>query len=124
MITKHIIVHSFVCLFLNNNATRIYTFMPVDYRPFILILYVISLAFCIGLFGIPLVQADETDVPTLDPIIVTGSVHPTRLHRSTQSHTIVDFHDNASFQSNRLSSVLQQVPGIHLYEMGGRGGIS
>lgn len=98
--------------------------MAVNHRSFILILPVMSLALCIGSLGIPLVQADETAVPTLDPIIVTGTAHPTRLHRSTQSHTIVDFHDNASFQSNRLSSVLQQVPGIHLDEMGGRGGIS
>jgi outer membrane cobalamin receptor len=98
--------------------------MPVYPRPFLLILNVFSLALCIGPYGVPLVQADKTAVPTLDPVIVTGSAHPTQLHRSTQSHTIVAHHDYAPLQPNRLSSILQQVPGIHLDEMGSRGGIS
>jgi len=98
--------------------------MPFYHRPFIVILYFFSLALCIGPFEIPLVQADETTIPTLDPILVTGSAHPTRLHRSTQSHTIVDHHDYSPLQPNRLYSILQQVPGVHLDEMGGRGGIS
>lgn len=80
--------------------------------------------FSINSLRIPLVQAGETAIATLDPIIVTGSAHPTRVHRSTQSHTIDDHHDYSPFQPNRLSSILQQVHGIHLDEMGGRGGIS
>ena len=70
------------------------------------------------------VQADEADIYTLDPLIVTGSAHPTRLSRSTQSHTVIDHQNFSQAQPNRLGSLLQQVPGIHLDEMGGRGGIS
>ena len=98
--------------------------MPFSHRPFVIILYFFSLALCIGPFEIPLVQADETTVPTLDPVIVTGSAHTTRLHRSTQSHSIIDQHDYSPLQPNRLSSILQHIPGVHLDEMGGRGGIS
>ncbi len=75
-------------------------------------------------FGIPVVHADDETVPTLDPILVTGSAHPTRLHRTTQSHTVIDMKKLSPLQPNRLSSILPQIPGIHLDEMGGRGGIS
>ena len=71
-----------------------------------------------------LIYADDDAVPTLDPITVTGSAHPTRLQRATQSHTILDAKEYASLQPNRLNSILQNIPGIHLDEMGGRGGIS
>lgn len=69
-------------------------------------------------------MAENTTVLTLDPIIVTGSAYPTRLSRTTQSHTVISHSDSSSVQPNRLTSLLQQVPGIHLDEMGGRGGIS
>jgi len=81
--------------------------MPSYHKLFMGILYFISITLCIDPSGIPLVQADEPAVPTLDPIIGTRSAHPTRLHRSTQSHTIVDHPDYAQLQPNRLSSILQ-----------------
>ena len=98
--------------------------MSLYNRPFILFCFWFFLPLAIHPFGVPVVQADETDILTLDPILVTGSAHPTRLHRSTQSHSIIDHQDYSLLQPNRLSSILQQVPGIHLDEMGGRGGIS
>ncbi len=70
------------------------------------------------------IHADDGAVPTLDPVIVTGSAHPTRLHRATQSHTILNDEEYAPLQPNRLNNILQNIPGIHLDEMGARGGIS
>ena len=93
-------------------------------RPFIVTGYYVFLALGTSLFVLPLAQANETAVPTLDTVLVTGSAHPTRLPRTTQSHTILAHQDVSSLQPNRLPSVLQQIPGIHLDEMGGRGGIS
>ncbi len=98
--------------------------MSLDNSPFIVLLFLFSLVLGIHPFGIPRIQADESAIPTLDPILVTGSAHPTRLHRSTQSHTIVDHTDDSPIHPNRLASILQHVPGLHLDEMGGRGGIS
>jgi outer membrane cobalamin receptor len=98
--------------------------MAFNNKPIIVIVSIVSLALRIVLFSMNLVHAEEVSVPTLDPILVTGSAHPTRLHRRTQSHTILDHKKYSSFQPNRLTSVLQQIPGIHLDEMGSRGGIS
>ena len=90
--------------------------------------YLLSLA----LFGMMLleiknltpIQAEEPSVTTLDPIIVTGTANPTRLSHSTQSLTVIEREQYAPLHPNRLSSVLQQVPGLHIDEMGGRAGIS
>ncbi len=70
------------------------------------------------------IYADDRAIPTLDTVLVTGSAHPTRLQRTTHSHTILNDDEYDSLQPNRLSSILQNIPGIHLDEMGGRGGIS
>ena len=78
----------------------------------------------IGFWCIQLGQAEETTVTTLDPIIVTGSAHLTKLPSSTQSISILERERYTSLQPNRITSILQQVPGIHTDEMGGRGGVS
>ncbi len=78
----------------------------------------------LNLGDISFVHADDSTIPTLDLILVTGSAHPTRLNRTTQSHAVIDQNKLSSLQPNRLSSMLQQIPGVHLDEMGGRGGIS
>ena len=98
--------------------------MPLAHKPFIVLLFGFSLALSTGTIGLPLVQADEPAVSTLDPIVVTGTAHPTRLHRTTQSYSIVEQKDFSDLQPNRPFNILQQVPGIHLDEMGSRGGIS
>ena len=85
-----------------------------------------------ALFGIMLleiwnlnpIQAEEPPVTTLDPIIVTGTANPTRLSHSTQSLTVIEREQYAPLHPNRIPSVLQQVPGLHIDEMGGRAGIS
>jgi vitamin B12 transporter len=71
-----------------------------------------------------LVHAEETAVTMLDPILVTGTANATRLSHSTQSITIIEREQYAQLHPNRLPSVLQQVPGLHIDEMGRRAGIS
>jgi len=98
--------------------------MSLNKRPIILFGVLFCLPLAMNLIDILQVQADETTIYTLDPLIVTGSAHPTQLSRSTQSHTVIDHQNFSPAQPNRLGTLLQQVPGIHLDEMGGRGGIS
>jgi vitamin B12 transporter len=70
------------------------------------------------------VQAQESSVTTLDPIVVTGSAHSTQIRQTTQSVTILKTEELAPLQPNRVTTMLQQVPGLHTDEMGGRSGIS
>ncbi len=70
------------------------------------------------------IHAEEPPVTTLDPIIVTGTANPTRLSHSTQSLTVIEREQYTPLHPNRLPSILQQVPGLHIDEMGGRAGIS
>ncbi len=70
------------------------------------------------------VQAEDSSVTTLDTMIVTGSAQPTQAHQSTQSVTILNAEQFAPLQPNRVSTMLQQVPGLHTDEMSGRSGIS
>ena len=71
-----------------------------------------------------LVRAEEIALSMLDPILVIRTANPTRLPRSTQSITVIEREQYAPLQPNRLSSVLIQDSGLHIDEMGGRGGIS
>ncbi len=93
-------------------------------KPASLIIYFCMVALGVNLGNISFVHADDSTIPTLDPIFVTGSAHPTRLDPTTQSHELIDQNKLSSLQPNRLNSMLQQVPGLHLDEMGSRGGIS
>jgi vitamin B12 transporter len=68
--------------------------------------------------------AGEPEVTTLEPVLVTGTAHPTRLHRVTQSTTVIPEKQFSNLQTNRIAGLLQQVPGIHIDEMGTRGGLS
>lgn len=71
-----------------------------------------------------LVQAEESSVTTLDTMIVTGSAQPTQPHQSTQSITTLNAEQIAPLQPNRVTTILQQVTGLHTDEMSGRSGIS
>jgi len=70
------------------------------------------------------IQAEEPPITTLDPIIVTGTANPTRRSHSTQSLTVLEREQYTPLHPNRLPGILQQVPGLHIDEMGGRAGIS
>lgn len=98
--------------------------MSFFHRPFIVILYFFSLTLAIDRFSMGLVHAEETAVTMLDPVLVTGTAIPTRPSRSTQSLTVIERKQYAPLQPNRIPIVLQQVPGLLVDEMGGRGGIS
>ncbi|MGP0591846.1 TonB-dependent receptor plug domain-containing protein [Nitrospira sp. T9] len=70
------------------------------------------------------VQSEESSVTTLDTMIVTGSAQPTQPHQSTQSISTLNAEQIAPLQPNRVTTILQQVPGLHTDEMSGRSGIS
>jgi outer membrane cobalamin receptor len=93
------------------------------FTPFPGLLIFASMAL-LEMFPLNPVQAQEFSTTTLDPIVVTGSAHSTQLHQSTQSVTILNTEQFAPLQPNRVATMLQQVPGLHTDEMGGRSGIS
>jgi vitamin B12 transporter len=68
--------------------------------------------------------ADHDPIETLDPIVITATVRPTTLSQTPASVTIISREQMAQQQANRLSGLLQQVPGVFVDEMGGRGGLS
>lgn len=69
-------------------------------------------------------EVKEHEVTTLDPVIVTGSSQPISIHQPTQSLTVITSEEITPLRPNRVVNILQHVPGIHLDEMSGRGGIS
>lgn len=97
--------------------------MLTNFPPFPRILLLVASLIVLKIFLIP-VQAQESSVTTLDPIIVTGSAHSTQLHQSTQSVTILQDEQFFPFRPNRVATMLQHIPGLHMDEMGGRSGIS
>lgn len=74
-------------------------------------------------FTVP-THAREPEITTLEPVVVTGTAHPTQLHQVTQSITILEEKQFSSWQPNRAATLLQSIRGIHLDETGTRGGIS
>ncbi len=78
----------------------------------------------LGVSNSKTVKAEEPGISTLDPVIVTGQAHPTQPLHSTQSVSILERQQFETLQPNRLSTIFQQIPGIHIDEMGSRGGIS
>jgi outer membrane cobalamin receptor len=97
--------------------------MPNNFTPFLLLVLFLSNV-VLKMFPLTPVLAQESSVTTLDPIVVTGSAHSTQLHQLTRSVTILNAEQFASEQPNRVATILQQVPGLHINEMGGRSGIS
>ncbi len=78
------------------------------------------------LLGIPAKVNGEksSEVTQLDTIVVSASAIPTVLSRAPNSTTIITRSDIEQQQAHRVSEILQQVEGIHVDEMGGRGGVS
>ena len=68
--------------------------------------------------------AEEPAVTRLDPVVVTASTQPTRLSHTAASVKVITRAQIERQQANRLSEILQQIPGLFIDEMGGRGGIS
>ena len=76
------------------------------------------------LSALPTADARGEDVTTLEPVIVTGTAHPTQLHHVTQSITILEETQFSAWRPNRIATLLQSVPGLYIDEMGTRGSIS
>jgi vitamin B12 transporter len=93
------------------------------FMPFVVLFFVAGLV-VVEIFSLNSVQAQEPAVTTLDPIVVTGSAHSTQLHQSTQSVTVLRAEEFTPLRPNRITTILQQIPGLHTDEMGGRSGIS
>ena len=68
--------------------------------------------------------ATGSEVNTLDPIVVTASPIPMTQKQSPAPITVVRRKNFQYQQNNRLAGILQQVPGLFVDEMGGRGGTS
>ncbi|MDT7042128.1 TonB-dependent receptor plug domain-containing protein [Candidatus Nitronereus thalassa] len=68
--------------------------------------------------------SEKEPIEVLDPIVITATASPTTLSQVPASVTIITREKIVQQQANRLSSILQQVPGIIVDEMGGRGGLS
>ena len=79
----------------------------------------------IGFLSLSTVLAAEHDpVEQLDPIVITATASPTTLSQAPAAVTIISREQIAQQHANRLSTVLQQIPGVFVDEMGGRGGLS
>ena len=79
----------------------------------------------IGVLSLSTVLAAEHDpIEQLDPIVITATASPTTLSQAPAAVTIISREQIAQQHANRLSTVLQQIPGVFVDEMGGRGGLS
>jgi vitamin B12 transporter len=68
--------------------------------------------------------AQQLPIVELDPIVVTASVFPKNYNDTPSVVAIITRDEIERSQANRVSDVLRLVPGLHVDEMGGRGGIS
>jgi iron complex outermembrane receptor protein/vitamin B12 transporter len=69
-------------------------------------------------------SAQQLPIVELEPVVVTASVFPKNYNDTPSVVTIVTRDEIERLQANRVSDVLRLVPGLHVDEMGGRGGIS
>ena len=95
----------------------------------IILVFLIQILFGLYLQS-PLLGADESaatkqpSVTELDPVVVTASAEPTSLTTAPASVTVITREQIEQQQANRLSEVLERVPGLYIDEKGGRGGMS
>ncbi len=68
--------------------------------------------------------AEHDPIDMLDPLVITATAIPTTLSQTPAAVTIINRKQIAQQQANRLSTILQQVSGVFVDEMGGRGGMS
>ncbi|WP_447969248.1 TonB-dependent receptor plug domain-containing protein [Nitrospira sp. M1] len=94
------------------------------HRPFILLFGHILLLIWLFYSAAISYASDEAEITQLDPVIVSASALPTPITRTPASVTVISRSDIAHQQAHRFSEILQQVPGLHVDEMGGRGGIN
>ncbi|MGB0911789.1 MAG: TonB-dependent receptor plug domain-containing protein [Nitrospirales bacterium] len=68
--------------------------------------------------------AEERPVTQLDTIVVSASALHTPLASTPANVTVITQTEIEAQQAQRLSEILQQIAGLHVDEMGGRGGIN
>lgn len=69
-------------------------------------------------------SAQQSPIVELEPVVVTASVFPKSYNDTPSVVTIITRDDIERLQANRVSDMLRLVPGLHVDEMGARGGIS
>ncbi len=69
-------------------------------------------------------RAGRESSVTLDPIVVTGELPPTPLSSTTSHVTVIDRDRIAARQADSVTELLRQVPGLHVDQLGARGGVS
>jgi TonB-dependent Receptor Plug Domain len=60
----------------------------------------------------------------LEPMVVTATVAPTPLGRTTAPVTVISREQIAAQQATSVTELLRQSPGVHIDQAGARGGIS
>lgn len=73
---------------------------------------------------VSLAAGQQVPVVELEPVVVTASALPQRPGKTSANVTLVGKDEIERMQANRVSEVLSQIPGLHVDEMGSRGGIS
>jgi vitamin B12 transporter len=68
--------------------------------------------------------SQQAPVVELEPVVVTASALPQRPEDTSASVTTIGKDEIRRMQANRVAEVLSQIPGLHVDEMGSRGGIS
>src|SRR4029453_10984642 len=71
----------------------------------------------------------ESRVPTekvleMEPVVVTATVVPTPLSRTTAPVTVISREQIETQQVESVTELLRQVPGVHIDQAGARGGVS
>lgn len=77
----------------------------------------------VGAAGRGEVQQDRAPLE-LAPVVVTGTVVPTPLSQTTTSMTVISREQIEAQQETSVIELLRQVPGLHIDQPGGRGGVS
>src|SRR5947208_720278 len=67
-------------------------------------------------------SAEEPDVITLEPVVVSASAYPMSLENTPASITIITRKEIEQKQAESLTDLLRQVPGLFMDQMGTRGG--
>jgi vitamin B12 transporter len=69
-------------------------------------------------------QAPIEKALELEPVVVTATVAPTPLGRTTAPVTVISREQIAAQQATSVTELLRQVPGVHINQSGARGGVS
>src|SRR5262245_11887033 len=69
-------------------------------------------------------RASTEPALTMEPVVVTATVAPTPLGRTTAPVTVISREQIAAQQVESVTELLRQVPGVHIDQAGARGSVS